>query len=199
MNKSRDVIANNLIYLRKKNKLTQQELALKINYSDNAISRWERAEVTPTIETLEIVADFYGVKLTHLIDENFSIQDVKPEGGLVLKRVFIALFSISIVWMIAILTYIYLDMFTPNLGEPFAHGWLVFIAAFPVSCLVGYYYNRLWGTRLLQLIIWSVFTWTLLTTVYLYLLASGGQNFWLIFILGVPAQFAMILWYFIRR
>ncbi|MGN0961716.1 MAG: helix-turn-helix domain-containing protein, partial [Christensenellales bacterium] len=39
----KQIIANNLITLRKKNNLTQNELAEKINYSDNAISRWEHA------------------------------------------------------------------------------------------------------------------------------------------------------------
>lgn len=199
MNKLRHVIAANLMYLRRKNNLTQQELANKINYSDNAISRWERAEVIPTIETLEIVADFYGVSVTQLIDEQYALQDLKPEPGIVLKRIFIALFSISIVWMVAILTYIYLAMFSESLGGAAAHGWLVFPAAVPISALLGYYYNRLWGNKLLELIITSIFTWTLITTIYLYILTNVGQNFWLIFILGAPAQFAMILWFFIRR
>ena len=37
-------IANNIIALRKKNKWTQAELADKINYSDKAVSKWERCE-----------------------------------------------------------------------------------------------------------------------------------------------------------
>ena len=49
MNDIKHVIAKNLITLRKKNGLTQNELAQKLNYSDNAISRWEHAEVTPSI------------------------------------------------------------------------------------------------------------------------------------------------------
>ena len=199
MNKYRDAIASNLVYLRRKNNLTQQELAIKINYSDNAISRWERAEVTPTIETLEIVADFYGVTVANLIDERFSSKDEKSESGIVLKRIFIALFSISIVWLFAIISFIYVEMFKDSLGENARHAWLIFISALPISCLLAYYFNRLWGTKLLNLIIWSIFVWTILANVYLYLLMISNQNFWLIFILGAPAQLAMILWYFIRR
>ncbi|NMV82136.1 MAG: helix-turn-helix transcriptional regulator [Erysipelotrichia bacterium] len=199
MNKYRDAIASNLVYLRRKNNLTQQELAIKINYSDNAISRWERAEVTPTIETLEIVADFYGVTVANLIDERFSSKDEKSESGIVLKRIFIALFSISIVWLFAIISFIYVEMFKDSLGENARHAWLIFISALPISCLLAYYFNRLWGTKLLNLIIWSIFVWTVLANVYLYLLMISNQNFWLIFILGAPAQLAMILWYFIRR
>lgn len=199
MTKLRNVIATNLIYLRRKNDLTQQELATKINYSDNAISRWERGEVLPTIETLESVAEFYGVTVTDLLDERFSLQDQKPKAAVILKRVFTALFSMSIVWGVALVSYIYIDMFKATLGDRFHYPWLIFITAMPISCLVGYYFNRLWGTKLLNLIIWSIFTWTSLTNIYLYLLLNSGQNFWLIFLLGVPTQFAMILWYFIRR
>ena len=36
------IFAQNLIALRKQMKLTQIELAEKINYSDKAVSKWER-------------------------------------------------------------------------------------------------------------------------------------------------------------
>ena len=39
----------NLINLRKANKLTQLELAQKLNYSDKAISKWERGDSMPDI------------------------------------------------------------------------------------------------------------------------------------------------------
>ncbi len=199
MAKLRNVISTNLIYLRRKNNLTQQELAIKINYSDNAISRWERGEVMPTIETLEIVAEFYGVTVQNLLDELFSFHDQKPIPAVIWKRIFIALFSISIVWGVGLVSFIYIDMIKATLGENMQHPWLIFMAALPISCLVGYYFNRLWGTKLLNLIIWSVFTWTSLATVYLFLLVIGGQNLWIIFLLGVPTSVAMVLWYFIRR
>lgn len=199
MNKLRDIIAANLIYLRKKNNFTQQELASKINYSDNAISRWERGEVIPTIETLEILSTFYGINVQDLLDAQFIASHDKPQSGMVLKRIFIALFSISIVWFIALISYIYIDMFKESFGDNAKNTWLLFIAALPVSTLVGALYNRMWGTKLLDLIIWSLFAWTLLTTIYLYFLVVTSQYFWLIFILGVPTQVALVLWYFIRR
>ena len=42
MSDIKDIVAKNIIDLRKKNGLTQNELAEKLNYSDNAVSRWER-------------------------------------------------------------------------------------------------------------------------------------------------------------
>ena len=46
------VIGTNIKELRKANKLTQYELAEKLNYSNKAISRWESGEVIPDVLTL---------------------------------------------------------------------------------------------------------------------------------------------------
>ena len=68
----KEIIAKNLIALRKQHGYTQNELAEKLNYSDNTISRWEHAEITPSIETLEQIANIYNVPLEFLIKENIS-------------------------------------------------------------------------------------------------------------------------------
>ena len=57
----REIVANNLITLRKQKGLTQNELAKKLSYSDNMVSRWERAEISPSIETLEKISEFYEI------------------------------------------------------------------------------------------------------------------------------------------
>ena len=41
MENVKDVIAKNLVLLRRSHKLTQQQLGERINYSDKAVSRWE--------------------------------------------------------------------------------------------------------------------------------------------------------------
>ena len=53
----KEIIAANLCALRKENKLTQQQLAEKLNHSDKAVSRWENAETLPDIETLCKICD----------------------------------------------------------------------------------------------------------------------------------------------
>ena len=67
-----EIIANNLIMLRKKHNLTQNDLAEKLKYSDNTISRWEHAEITPTIETLQKISEIYDVPLEYLLKENIT-------------------------------------------------------------------------------------------------------------------------------
>ena len=49
----KDIVAVNLTNLRKANKITQLELAEKLNYSDKAISKWERGESLPDVVTLK--------------------------------------------------------------------------------------------------------------------------------------------------
>lgn len=193
------IIANNITYLRRKNNLTQQDLAMKINYSDNAISRWERSEATPTIETLSIIASYFGIKVSDLLDENFPTKNEPKNAGSRIQRTLVILFSVSVVWTLGLIGFIYTMLFRAELGIYGENGWLIFIMVVPLSMLVLYYYNRLWGNKVFHLIIFSLFWWSLITTFYLFIFILTGINLWLIFLLGVPIQLAQLLWYFIRR
>ena len=62
-------LAENLISYRKAANLTQAELAEKLNYSDKAVSKWERGESFPDLYVLKQIADFYGVTIDTLINE----------------------------------------------------------------------------------------------------------------------------------
>lgn len=47
MNDLRTVVAKNLVECRKAAGFTQLQLAEKLNYSDKAVSKWERGKVCP--------------------------------------------------------------------------------------------------------------------------------------------------------
>ena len=81
----KEIIASNLASLRKQNKLTQQQLAEKINYSDKAVSRWENAETLPDIETLCKICDIYGVKFEYLLqkDEIVALAEMMNFPGVI--------------------------------------------------------------------------------------------------------------------
>ena len=73
-------IGKKLLYLRKKNKLTQAELAEKLNYSDKAISKWEKGESLPPVEVFYNISKFYGVSLDYIIgDETIDPQPIKTD------------------------------------------------------------------------------------------------------------------------
>ena len=71
------IFAQNLIMLRKQMKLTQIELAEKINYSDKAISKWERGESIPDVSVLLNLAKLFGVDIDFLVTEHNNTEIAK--------------------------------------------------------------------------------------------------------------------------
>ena len=59
--------ANRLYELRKKNNLSQEELAEKLGVSRQAVSKWERSEASPDTDNLIALAKIYGLSLDELI------------------------------------------------------------------------------------------------------------------------------------
>ena len=60
-------LATNLATLRKKNGLTQMELAEKLNVSRQAISRWEVGAAVPSTDNLKTLSDLYGVSVDDIL------------------------------------------------------------------------------------------------------------------------------------
>lgn len=54
--------------LRKKKRLSQLALAMKLNTSQNTISRYETGEREPGIEELVRIADFFQVSVDYLLE-----------------------------------------------------------------------------------------------------------------------------------
>lgn len=63
-------IANKLYELRKQNKMSQEELAEKLGVSRQAVSKWERAEASPTTDSLILLAQLYNISLDELLEIN---------------------------------------------------------------------------------------------------------------------------------
>lgn len=71
-------IANRFQQLRKKQGLSQEELAEKIGVSRQAVSKWERAEASPDTDNLILLSKLYGVSLDELLRTD-SVQ-IGSEG-----------------------------------------------------------------------------------------------------------------------
>ena len=67
MEEVKDIVAKNIHELRKKNNMTQLELAEKLNYSDKTVSKWEKGENSPDITVLVEIANIFGVSLDYLV------------------------------------------------------------------------------------------------------------------------------------
>ena len=68
------IVAKNLANLRKREGLTQAELAEKLDYTDKSISKWEHAETMPDIDILKRLADFYHVSLDYFVEEHIDVK-----------------------------------------------------------------------------------------------------------------------------
>ena len=73
------IFAQNLIALRKQMKLTQIELAEKINYSDKAVSKWERGESIPDVSVLMVIANLFGVSIDFLVTKHENDEIAKEQ------------------------------------------------------------------------------------------------------------------------
>ena len=72
-------IANRLVELRKKNGLSQEELADKLGLSRQAVSKWERAESSPDTDNLICLAKLYNISLDDLLNTDQSLEELSKE------------------------------------------------------------------------------------------------------------------------
>jgi transcriptional regulator with XRE-family HTH domain len=72
-------IANRLVELRKKNGLSQEQLADKLGLSRQAISKWERAEASPDTDNLICLAKLYGVSLDELLQSDQPLEEIAAQ------------------------------------------------------------------------------------------------------------------------
>ena len=108
------IISKNIIKYRKKMGLTQLELAEKLNYSDKTLSKWERGESMPDIVTLKQLADIFMISVDVLISTEDTIIGFVPikERKKISKRniISISLLSAGIVWFIATIAFVILNI-----------------------------------------------------------------------------------------
>ncbi len=188
----KQIIADNISKLRREAGMTQSELAEKLNYSDKAVSKWERAESTPDITVLKSISELFGVSVDYLLAEDHVEAEVIPEPVKTRKmnnHTAITCISILIVWSVATFIFVMFDLIIPTMR---AH-WLAFAYAIPVSMIVWLVFNSIWFNRRRNFLIVSFLMWTSLASLYLSLIPAGF-NIWQIFVLGIPGQAIIYLW-----
>lgn len=193
-------IAQNLAHYRKAAGLTQAELAEKINYSDKSVSKWESGGGVPDIYILLQLAKLYKISLGELIGEQPPKKEQTPfsprkTDGL---HILIMLLSCGIVWLVATFAFVLLQFINPEWA-----GWLVFLYAVPINCILLIVYACVWKYRLINFGAVSLLVWSVLADLFLSLrlFITGGENygvFWCLFLLGVPLQVLEVLWVFFR-
>ena len=184
----RHQVAKNLLYYRKLNNLTQSALAKKLNYSDKAVSKWERGETLPDVYILSCLAELYGVSLNDLT--SFKPPVSKKEKNK--SRLLISFCSIMLVWLIATIVFILLIIINPDLPKT----WLSFIYAIPVSLIVALVFSCLWAGTQTKTLVVSLFAWSLPLAICL---TFSFARLWFLFICVIPFQVIILMWFKLKE
>ncbi len=80
---------NFIAELRKEKKLTQKELAEKINVSDKAVSRWETGKGYPDVTSLVSLSEYFDVSVNELLSgKRLTVENIKETADENLISVF---------------------------------------------------------------------------------------------------------------
>ena len=202
-------IGANIAMFRKRAELTQAGLGAKLNYSDKAVSKWERGESIPDVLTLVALAELFGVSVGELLaDPNALPEDADP-GKLekamtqvsekALKRkanknVILGLSS-TLVWFVALLVFVVLssfDFLTP-------YSYLIFFYAVPANAIVLLSLRSAWKDFRWNKALITTIAWGSLLSIYVSLRVFFGLHIWKLFLLGIPGQIAIFLWFRLFR
>lgn len=203
--KLKDHLGANIVMYRKRNGLTQAGLAEKLNYSDKAISKWERGESMPDVLTLVQLADLFDITVNDLLVDPDALPEttgrVEKVMGMAVekatrnkanKRSILGLASIC-VWFVAVL------MFVVFSSLDISNSWIAFIYAIPADAVVRLSLRSAWKDFRWNKWLVSVIMWGCLLSVYMSLLLFFGLNIWKVFLLGIPGQIAAFLAFHIKN
>ena len=194
-------IGSNIAAYRKREGLTQVSLAEKLNYSDKAVSKWERGESVPDVLTLMQLAEQFEITVAELLEDPNALpsettrfqQAMGQVSEKALKRkanknIILGLSSI-LVWFVALLIYVVVSSFS------IPYSWLAFFYAIPANCIVllslrSAWHDFRWNRALISGIVWGS-----LVSIHMTLLTLLHFNMWKIYLLGILGQAAILLWF----
>ena len=195
------MLGKNIAAYRKRHGLTQAGLAEKLNYSDKAVSKWERGESVPDVLTLVQLADLFGITVNDLLTDPNQLpektgavvgkMEKAVEKTLKRKADKLSILGLSslLVWFVALLLFVILS----SLG--ISKSWMAFFYAIPVNAIVLLSLRSAWRDFRWNKTLVSVIVWGSLLSLYMSLLMFAGQNIWKLFLLGIPGQLAIFLWF----
>ncbi len=187
-------IGTNIAELRKQNGMTQAELAERLNYSDKAVSKWERGESQPDVVTLAQLAELFHVSVDTLLGIDNGEESAKPKK---LRRngIYHGVLRLSslLVWFVALLVYVVLS----SAGVP--KSWVAFVYAVPVNAIVLLVLRSTWRDYRWNALLISLIVWGTLAGLYVTLLVFAHINVWKLLFLGLIGQTAVCMWFRMLR
>lgn len=206
--KLKNLIGKNIAAYRKRAGLTQAGLAEKLNYSDKAVSKWERGDSIPDVITLAQLAELFDITVNELVADPDVLPDDNP-GNLERamtqvsekalrrkadKNIILGLSSI-LVWFIALLAFVIFSSFE-ILNR---YSCLLFFYAVPANAIVLLSLRSAWRDFRWNKALISAIMWGSLLSIHVSLLVFLNFNLWKLYLLGLPGQLAIFLWFRMYR
>lgn len=160
------VFGERLTKARKRCGITQLSLAEKLNYSDKAVSKWERGESLPDIFTIMKIGETLGVTMSYLLGE--EEKPIVPEKIVNEKRsrrsisVFVPLVSALGIYFIASVLFLIFKQI-PSVA-PYAD--YSFLFALPVMFITLSVFSFIWWHNISQFISLSLLIWSTFASIY---------------------------------
>lgn len=192
-NNFKSIVAQNIYYLRTQNSMTQFELGEKLNYSDKAISKWERGDSIPDAYVLKKMSELFGVTVDYILSEHTEQErKLEPKPTKMSKAMLANVIMIGI-GTIALLVFILLAIITK------IYHWQIFIYAIPAILIVGIVFSVILKSKIMGIISISGLCWSILLVIY-FALWSFRNDYatWMILLLGLPIQLIVIFSYKMR-
>ena len=199
--KLKNIIGSNISAYRKRAGMTQASLGEKLNYSDKAVSKWERGESVPDVWTLTMLAEQFDVTVNDLLKDPNALPEhtgaVQQAMGHVVEKTLkrkadksiILMLSGLLVWFVALLLFVVLSTVeVPN-------SWVAFFYAIPATAIVLLSLRSAWKDFRWNRALISAIVWGCLVSLHVSLLVFAGVNAWKIYLLGIPGQAAVLLWF----
>ena len=196
-------IGTNIALYRKRAGLTQAGLAEKLNYSDKAVSKWERGESVPDVLTLAMLAEQFEITVNDLLSDPDALPENptnleaamtkvsekalkrKANKGIILKL------SSLLVWFVALFVYVLLSSF--ELTDPFS--FILFPYAIPINAIVLLSLRSAWHDFRWNKVLISIIVWGFLLSLYVTFYMVWHIHLWKLYLLGIPGQMAILLWF----
>ena len=161
-------IGERICKLRNEKGVSQEKLSFELGVSRQTISRWERSEVSPTVENLESLSKFFGVNSDYFlsgeevqteIKEQLAVaEEVKPQPKFKSLKILVAVIASAVLVLFAI-----------------ACGIVAYVAAVPVQGQDVATANRFNSTGIVFFVLGILATVTAVTLAVLFI-KKGKKN-----------------------
>ena len=160
----------------------------------------------PDVLTLVQLAELFGIKVDDLIRDPNEIpentggpiehaMEVAVEKTLkrkANKKVILGLSSL-LVWFVALLVFVIVS----SLDIP--RSWIAFLYAIPADAIVQLSLRSAWRDFRWNKTLISILVWGGLLCLYASLKLFAHVDIWKLFLLGIPGQLAVLLWFRMYR